>query len=131
MEQEKPEFVNKVLKELDLGDLSQRHPMSLSGGQKQRVAIASAILAEKSILVFDEPTSGLDHLHMEQTAELIASLRGKKTVFIVTHDLELITRCCTHVLHIEQGSVSGLSKIDSDELDRLRTWFHIEKRVLS
>lgn len=131
MVQENPELVNQVLRELDLEDLSQRHPMSLSGGQKQRVAIASAILAEKSILVFDEPTSGLDYLHMEQTAELIASLRGKKTVFIVTHDLELIARCCTHVLHIEQGSVYGLFKTDTDELNRLRTWFHIDKRVLS
>ena len=97
---ENAEKVDRVLTQLDLSDLRNRHPMSLSGGQKQRVAIASAILAGKKILIFDEPTSGLDFRHMERTAELIASLKGRQTVLIVTHDPELIQRCCTHVLVI-------------------------------
>ncbi len=98
MSTENKEEVDRVLEELDLSELRARHPMSLSGGQKQRVAIASAILAKKEILVFDEPTSGLDYRHMEQTAKLIASLKGKQTVLIVTHDSELIQRCCDHVI---------------------------------
>lgn len=95
--------VESVLKALDLDGLCARHPMSLSGGQKQRVAVASAILAGKEVLLFDEPTSGLDFRHMEQTAALLRSLCGKKTVFIITHDPELIVRCCTHILHLENG----------------------------
>ena len=75
--------------------------MSLSGGQKQRVAIASALLTGKRLLVFDEPTSGLDFRSMERTAELLKSLENDITVLIVTHDMELIERCCTHILHIE------------------------------
>ena len=98
MSTENKEEVDRVLEDLDLSELRARHPMSLSGGQKQRVAIASAILAKKEILVFDEPTSGLDYRHMEQTAKLIASLKGKQTVLIVTHDSELIQRCCDHVI---------------------------------
>ena len=78
----------------------------LSGGQKQRVAIASAILADKSILIFDEPTSGLDYRHMLQTSGLLQDLRRQgKTVFIITHDPELIVNCCTHVFHMEKGEV--------------------------
>ena len=98
--------VQKILAELDLDGLSERHPMSLSGGQKQRTAIASAMLADKEILLFDEPTSGLDFRHMEQTAELLSSLKNRKTVFVVTHDPELISRCCTHILRIEKGKVA-------------------------
>lgn len=100
---ENAEKVDRVLTQLDLSDLRDRHPMSLSGGQKQRVAIASAILAGKEILIFDEPTSGLDFRHMERTAELIASLKERQTVLIVTHDPELIQRCCDHVVCIENG----------------------------
>ena len=106
--------VSDVLENLDLERLTERHPMCLSGGQKQRVAIASAILADKSILVFDEPTSGLDYCHMEQTAKLITSLKGKKTIFIVTHDPELIIRCCTHILHLEEGTVYDLYELNQE-----------------
>ena len=105
MRSENAEEVDRVLKQLDLSELRERHPMSLSGGQKQRVAIASAILAGKEILIFDEPTSGLDFRHMERTAKLISSLKGKQTVLIVTHDLELVHRCCDYQIHLKNGQV--------------------------
>lgn len=105
MRSENSSDVERVLEMLDLSHLRERHPMSLSGGQKQRVAIASAILAGKEILIFDEPTSGLDFRHMEQTAALLSSLKGKQTVLIVTHDPELIQRCCDHIVCIENGTV--------------------------
>ncbi len=105
MNEENAGKVQKILEELDLDGFAQRHPMSLSGGQKQRTAIASAMLADKEILLFDEPTSGLDFKHMEQTAKLLSSLKNKKTVFVVTHDPELISRCCTHILRIENGVI--------------------------
>lgn len=108
MREENTGEVQKILAELDLDGFAQRHPMSLSGGQKQRTAIASAMLADKEILLFDEPTSGLDFRHMEQTAELLSSLKTKKTVFVVTHDPELISRCCTHILKIENGRAAEL-----------------------
>lgn len=95
--------VQKILAELNLDGFAERHPMSLSGGQKQRTAIASAMLADKEILLFDEPTSGLDFKHMEQTSKLLSSLKNRKTVFVVTHDPELISRCCTHIIRIENG----------------------------
>lgn len=106
MEQEDETRAVELLKRLGLYELRDRHPMSLSGGQKQRTAIASAILAGKRILIFDEPTSGLDYNSMAQTAELIGSLEKDITVLIVTHDMELIERCCTHILHIENGRTS-------------------------
>lgn len=113
MVEKREEDVQKVLEKLDLSQVAERHPMSLSGGQKQRVAIASSILADKSILIFDEPTSGLDYKHMEQTAALFRELKDEnRTLFIITHDPELIVRCCTHILHLEQGSVEELYPLD-------------------
>lgn len=93
----------RILDTLGIAAYQERHPMSLSGGQKQRVAIASALLAGKKLLVFDEPTSGLDFRSMESTAALLGKLDKAITVLIVTHDMELIERCCTHILHIEAG----------------------------
>ena len=114
MREDLEEKVPELIKALDLEGLEQRHPMSLSGGQKQRVAIASAILAGKSVLIFDEPTSGLDYRHMVQTALLFRTLRQQKiTTFIITHDPELIQRCCTHVFHIENGQKKEFYEISN------------------
>ena len=95
-----------LLEKLEIAEFQERHPMSLSGGQKQRTAIASALLAGKRLLVFDEPTSGLDFRSMVNTAALLQMPGSEVTVLIVTHDMELIDRCCTHVLHMENGSIS-------------------------
>lgn len=95
----------ELLKKLEIDGFKARHPMSLSGGQKQRTAIASALMAGKKLLIFDEPTSGLDLKSMISTSGLINSLGNDVTVMIVTHDMELIERCCTHVLHIENGTI--------------------------
>lgn len=106
MENEDTDTALEMLQKLGIAEYKNRHPMSLSGGQKQRTAIASALLTGKKLLIFDEPTSGLDFRSMELTAQLLASLGNDCTVLIVTHDMELTERCCTHIIHIENGSVS-------------------------
>ncbi len=128
MDEENETELMRVMDSLELTSLRERHPLSLSGGQKQRVAIASALLAGKEFLVFDEPTSGLDFYHMERTAELLSSLGGDKAVFIVTHDPELIVRCCDYVLHMEQGAVKEQYALNKAGLPKLRHFFENEER---
>ena len=87
--------------------------MSLSGGEKQRVAIATAIASEREIIVFDEPTSGLDFTHMRKVAENIRRINEMgKTVFVITHDPELILSCCTSALIMENGTSTGTFTLD-------------------
>ncbi|AOT72020.1 ABC transporter ATP-binding protein [Geosporobacter ferrireducens] len=106
MDEGDPAKAESILNSLDLLPLKDLHPMSLSGGQKQRVAIASAIASEKEIILFDEPTSGLDLRHMREVAHNLEQLQQMgKTLFVISHDLELILASCTHVLHFEKGSV--------------------------
>ncbi|WP_343208801.1 energy-coupling factor ABC transporter ATP-binding protein [Anaerolentibacter hominis] len=123
MQDEIKEKAEAVLAALDLDTVCERHPMSLSGGQKQRVAVASALLADKSILLFDEPTSGLDFHHMEQTAQLLRSISGGRTVFVVTHDPELIVRCCTHILQLENGRAAACYPLNEENRSRLFDFF--------
>ena len=95
-----------ILESLGLLKYKDTHPMALSGGQKQRVAIASAVAAKASILLFDEPTSGLDYSHMEEVGELLKQLAGLgRTVLVSTHDPELIERCCEYLLCVQNGRV--------------------------
>ena len=94
----------KALSDLDLLPFKELHPLSLSGGQKQRVALAAAVASQKELLVFDEPTSGLDYFHMMEAAKNIRDLSARgKTVFLITHDPELIAACCNFFLFFERG----------------------------
>ena len=124
MEEENQERAEEILNRLDLLAFKDRHPMSLSGGQKQRVAIASAIASKRSILFFDEPTSGLDYRHMKEVANVLRQVRDAGiTVYVITHDLELILDCCTDIIHLEDGSVIDQYGMDEDGLKRIREYF--------
>lgn len=124
MEEENAEQAEQILDSLDLLPYKDRHPMSLSGGQKQRVAIASAIASKRSILFLDEPTSGLDYKHMLEVAEVLRKLqREGKTLYVITHDLELILSCCTDVIHLADGDIVEQYPVDETGLKKIKEYF--------
>ena len=124
MEDENQEKAQEIMEKLDLSELKDRHPMSLSGGQKQRVAIASAIASKRKILIFDEPTSGLDYRHMLEVAQVLHDLQQSgHTIYVVTHDLELILECCTDIVHFEKGTITEKYALDADGLEQVRNYF--------
>ena len=124
MEEANQKRAEEILSRLDLLDFKERHTMSLSGGQKQRVAIASVIASKRSILFFDEPTSGLDYRHMKEVANVLRQVRDAGiTVYVITHDLELILDCCTDIIHLEDGSIIDQYGMDEDGLRKIREYF--------
>ncbi|MGN1331125.1 MAG: ABC transporter ATP-binding protein [Lachnospiraceae bacterium] len=114
----------EALKFLDMDAFNELHPMALSGGQKQRVAIACGLASDKEIILLDEPTSGLDYMHMKQVADVLRMLRERgKTVLVITHDLELISCCAAHVLHLEKGSVHDNYAVGNTSISRMKEFF--------
>lgn len=65
----------------------------LSGGERQKIAIARALIRKPEILIFDEVTNHLDFQSRIRIREVILSLRGKTTIFLVSHDPELLKLC--------------------------------------
>lgn len=130
MEYDDENLEKNILEKMDLLQYRDRHPMSLSGGQKQRVAIASAMASNRSILLFDEPTSGLDFKHMKEVACLLKELQQKgKTVYVITHDLELIVDCCTDVIHFENGRIKDQYPVDERGLLKIKDYFIKEEHI--
>ncbi len=111
--------IAEILERLGLSGKEKRHPQSLSGGEKQRVAIGCAVAAERDILVFDEPTSGLDHRRMTAFACVIKGLKESgKTIFVITHDPELIAMCCDELVRIGDGRVLESGKMTTEYYKR-------------
>ena len=106
MEKEDENQALQILDRLNLEAYKDEHPLSLSGGQKQRVAIASGVACERNVIVFDEPTSGLDYKQMLAVSKILKDLAAKgKTVFIITHDPELILESCDYIIQLDHGSI--------------------------
>ena len=76
-----------------------------SRGMKQRLGIAQALINAPSILLLDEPASALDPIGRRDVLEMIASLRGRATVFFSTHILADVERVCDTVAILDRGRV--------------------------
>jgi osmoprotectant transport system ATP-binding protein len=91
-EKERREQARELLQTvgLDAEEFAGRYPHQLSGGQRQRVGSARALAGDPSILLMDEPLGALDPLTRAETQEMLRDLlrRVKKTVLLVTHDLD-------------------------------------------
>ena len=86
---------------------AQRWPHQLSGGQRQRVGLARALAADPAILLMDEPFGALDPLTRAEMQEMLRDLlqRLKKTVLLVTHDLDEALFLASRVVLLEEGRV--------------------------
>src|SRR6185295_4160450 len=83
---------------IGLGDCIDRMPATLSGGQRRRVAIARAMAAKPSLLLFDDPTTGLDPIIATTVDDEIVKLRDLESVtsIVVTHQIRDAFYVATH-----------------------------------
>jgi phosphate transport system ATP-binding protein len=79
--------------------------LSLSGGQQQRLCIARALAVDPEVLLMDEPTSALDPRATARIEDLIAELRGRYTIIIVTHNMQQAARVSDHTAFLFEGDL--------------------------
>jgi phosphate transport system ATP-binding protein len=76
---------------------------SLSGGQQQRLCIARAIATEPEVILMDEPCSALDPRATLQIEELMADLKQRFTIIIVTHNMQQAARASDETAFLTMG----------------------------
>jgi len=99
---------------LDLMGLSERQkdfPNKFSTGMQRRLVVVRALVHDPRILFLDEPTTGLDPQAKRMIWDYFLSLKGKRTIFLTTHNMEEADFLCDQITILDHGSpiVSGTS----------------------
>ncbi|GGV22067.1 ABC transporter ATP-binding protein [Streptomyces spectabilis] len=92
---------------LDPKTYGSRYPEQLSGGQRQRVGVARALAADPPVLLMDEPFGAVDPVVRERLQNEFLNLQRtvRKTVLMVTHDIEEAVRLGDRVAVYGQGRI--------------------------
>jgi phosphate transport system ATP-binding protein len=79
--------------------------VGLSGGQQQRLCIARSLAVDPEVLLMDEPCSALDPIATLKIEELIATLKQRVTIVIVTHNMQQAARVADRTAFMLSGEL--------------------------
>jgi cell division transport system ATP-binding protein len=100
--------VSDILEQVGLSHKAQQLPEFVSGGEQQRTAIARALIHQPGVLFADEPTGNLDPELSEDIMDLLERVCAQgTTVFVATHDHDMVQRRKKRTLQIRDGILSG------------------------
>jgi len=96
----------------EVKDRLRANAYGLSGGQQQRLCIARALATEPEMLLFDEPTSALDPASTSRIEELMAELRNRVTIVVVTHNMQQAARLSDYTALMYLGKLVEFDRTD-------------------
>jgi molybdate transport system ATP-binding protein len=103
---EEKAVVDRWVEMLTIEDIARRRYHQLSYGQQRMILLARAMIKPPVLLIIDEPCHGLDIPNRRRILEIIEIIGGTRTqILYVTHHIQEIPACITHVLRLEQGRV--------------------------
>lgn len=98
----------------EVKDRLKKSALGLSGGQQQRLCIARALAVEPEVILMDEPTSALDPISTSKIEDLVAELKRKYTIVMVTHNMQQATRVSDKTVFFLLGEI-----VESGETEKL------------
>lgn len=92
---------------LDASEMLTRYPRQLSGGQRQRIGVARALAADPAVLLMDEPFGAIDPIARARLQDEFRQIlsRVRKTVVLVTHDLDEAIRLGDRIAIMREGRI--------------------------
>jgi len=103
------DWIDEILKNLDLTAKADTNMRRLSGGMKRRVLVAQALVHKPPVIVLDEPTAGVDVELRQGLWQFVQRLnREGHTVILTTHYLEEAETLCGRIAMLKQGRVVAL-----------------------
>ncbi|MGN0729541.1 energy-coupling factor ABC transporter ATP-binding protein [Treponema sp.] len=79
---------------------------TLSGGEKRRLAVSGILATNRSLIIFDEPFANLDWPGVRQVCAVLKKLKDeKKTIIVLTHELEKILALADKFIVLDKGKI--------------------------
>jgi urea transport system ATP-binding protein len=101
-----------LLDQVRLSHLEAEMAGNLSHGQKQWLEIAMLLAQEPKLLLVDEPAAGMTDAETMETATLLRSIAGERTVIVVEHDMDFVRALDCRVTVLHQGAVLAEGSLD-------------------
>ena len=110
--------------DMNPSEFARRYPYQLSGGQQQRIGVLRALAADPAVILMDEPFGAVDPLTRTKLQQELKTLhtRLKKTILLVTHDIDEAFRLADRVLLMQSGRIVQVGT-PAELLDRPATSF--------
>jgi len=96
--------IDELLSLMGLVERQKDFPNKFSTGMQRRLVVARALVHDPQILFLDEPTTGLDPQAKRLLWDYFLSLKGKRTLFLTTHNMEEAEFLCDRITIIDHGS---------------------------
>ena len=110
---EAAERARELLDEVRLDGVDEtQYTWELSGGQQQRLAIAAALAIDPEVMIFDTATDMLDPAGRDEVANLIASLKGDKTLVVTDNDPDSLVGIADELLVLNDGEQAAFGPAD-------------------
>jgi ABC-2 type transport system ATP-binding protein len=96
-----------LIEEFGLASVADAPLVRLSGGQRRLACVASALAADRQVLILDEPTTGLDPVARRSVWSALRRRRDERgtTVVLVTHNVVEAETALERVAVLDRGRV--------------------------
>lgn len=92
-----------------------------SHGMKQKLCLVASLLHNPDVWILDEPTVGLDIMAVEELKKMMREYANHgKTVFVTSHNIELVSKLCDRVAIVNNGVVAATYDLNKSPNLRLR-----------
>ena len=99
------ERAEQLLDSVGLLEFARVTTQDLSYGRKRALEIATTLALDPDMLLLDEPTQGMGHEDVDRIAELILSIRHNRTILMVEHNLQVVSRLADRLTVLQRGAI--------------------------
>jgi len=96
----------KVMKDLNIEQMSDSYARELSGGQKKLLELGRSIIKKPEVLLLDEPLAGVNPKLAEDLLDIIQNLSNQGiTILMVEHNIEAVMKISERVVVLAEGAL--------------------------